>query len=130
MALINFWKYTRTLVDGEKLLEATRNTYRALNSRPYNDKKGKLPNGRTYTLQVLFDDMDYGVDKKTGEQRKTNKEAVFEATVYNTRDDIKCGDIVKLIGFDQENSFSVDFSQILRFKDIEVVKQQANKPHA
>lgn len=130
MGLLNFWKYTKTVVDGEGFVKATRNLYRALGSRPYFDKKGKLPNGRTYTLQVIHDDMDYGVDKKTGMQRETNKMQVFDVTVYNTRNDIKCGDIVQLIEFDQENSYSINFNQILRFKDIKVVQPQGTKPNA
>ena len=130
MGLLHFWKYTKTVVDGESFQKATRNTYRALGSRPYSDRKGVLPNGRTYTLQVLYDDMNYGVDKKTGMQRETNKMQVFDVTVFNTRNDIKCGDIVKLIGFDQANSYSINFNQILRFKDIQVVPQQGNKPNA
>lgn len=122
MGLINSWVYQHTVIDGEALLEATRNQYRVVSVRPYADKKGILPDGYSLTLLVLADDYDYGLDKN-GNPRENNQYQTFDVTVLNRDHEVKKGDFISLIGFDEEHSFVVGFDMILRFADFEIIKK-------
>lgn len=130
MALANSWFYTKTIIDGEKLLKMTHNRYRVVTSRPYVDKKGILPDGVTLTLSILEDDADYGVDKKTGEVRESNVFQTFDVTVLNRKQKFKKGDLVRLLDFDKENSVAIGFDMYIRFKDAEIIPPQGGKTNA
>lgn len=121
MSIINSWNFTRTVIEWEKFAQATHNQYRVVSSRPYKDKKGVLPDGISLTLQVIKDDFDYGVDKD-GNPRENNLFQNFDVTVLNNKIDVKKGDIVQLLNFDEEHSFAIDFNLLLRFKDAKVLK--------
>lgn len=124
MSLINTWVFTHTLVDGNKILEATGNQYRVVSFREYTDKKGVLPDGYTITLTVLKDTYDYGVDKN-GKTRDNNLYQTFDVTVLNRNITLNKQDIVSLIGFDEEHSYAIGFDLLLRFKDLKVIKPAA-----
>lgn len=128
MSLINTFVFTRTIVDGNKILEATSNQYRVVAFREYRDKKGILPDGYTVTLTVLKDTYDYGVDKD-GKPRDNNLYQTFDVTVLNRNITLNKQDIVSLIGFDEEHSYAIGFDLLLRFKDLKVIKP-ANKETA
>lgn len=130
MALANPWFYTKTIIDGEKLLKMTHNRYRVVTSRPYEDKKGILPNGVTLTLQILEDEADYGVDKRTGEKRDSNVFANFDVTVLNRKQKFKKGDIIRLLDFDGQNSIAIGYDLYIRFKDAEIIPPQGGKTNA
>lgn len=120
--------YTKTTVLGEKFLQNTGNKYRVVGQRPYHDKKGELPDGVVLTLLILEDTGDYGVDKNTGKPRENNELVNFDAYVLNGKDylDLKKGDLVELIDFDEELSFAIGFDLIMRFKDVrKIVPKQA-----
>ncbi|MCT6888425.1 hypothetical protein NX781_07080 [Lactobacillus kullabergensis] len=121
MSLINTFAFTKTVVDGEKLLKATRNQYRLVAQRPYQSKKTPEDKGVALTLQVIADDMNYGVDKKTGQPRETNLFETFDVTVLSGQNHIpaKKGDYVTLSGFIPEKSFAIGFDLILRFRKVE-----------
>ena len=123
MSLINTWVFTKTSIDADKLLQATRNEFRVVTSRAYSDKKGKMPDGITLTVTVLHDDHDYGVDKN-GNQRDSNQFQTFDVTVLNRKHNVKKGDVIKLLDFDAENSFAIGFDLLLRFKDLEIIPKQ------
>lgn len=128
MALINTWFFTKTVIDWETIEKATHNQYRVVSIRPYHDKKGKLPDGITLTLMVLKDDFDYGVDKN-GKKRDNNTYQNFDATVLNRKHSPKKGDIVRLLGFNPENSFAINFDLLLRFDDLAII-QSGDKGNA
>lgn len=130
MSLINTFVYTRTVIDWDKMAEALHNQFRVVSSRLYADKKGILPEGVTLTLTVLKDDFDYGIDKKNGKPRENNLYQNFDVTVLNRNHDFKKGDVIRLIGFDAENSFAIGYDLLMRFKDAELIQQQGVKPHA
>lgn len=127
MALVNTWFFTRTIIDWDTFSKATHNQYRVLSVRPWADKKGILGEGLAVTLQVLKDDFDYGVDKQ-GVQRESNELQTFDAHILTRKHDIKKGDYVALLEFDQEHSYAIGFDLLLRFRDVQVL--QPNKPRA
>lgn len=129
MALINTFFFTRNIIDAEKFLKATRNNYKVVSARPYNDKKGKLPDGVTLTLMVVADDFDYGKDKQ-GQPRENNLYQNFDVTVLNRKHTFKKGDMVRLVDFDAEHSYAIGFDLLMRFKDAELIHPQGVKPHA
>ena len=120
MALVNTWFFTRTIVDWDKFANATGNQYRVVSSRPYADKKGILPNGISYTLQVIKDSFDYGKDKN-GNERENNEMQNFDVTVLNRNHPAKKGDIIQLLDFDSDHSYAIGFDLLLRFNDIKVL---------
>ncbi len=129
MSLINTWCFTKTVIDWSAIEKATHNQYRVVSVRPYEDKKGKLPDGYSLTLMVLKDDYDYGIDKN-GNPRENNLYQNFDVTVLNRNHDIIKGDIIRLLEFDSENSFAINFNMILRFKDCEIIQSQGGKSNA
>lgn len=108
MSIANSWNFIRTLFDWDKFAKVTHNQYRVVSSRPYKDKKGILPDGVSLTLQVIKDDFDYGVDKD-GKQRENNLYQNFDVTVLNNKIDVKKGDIVQLLDFDESHSYVINF---------------------
>lgn len=129
MSLVNTWFFTKTIVDWDKIAKAMHNQFRVVSSRPYVDKKGLLPDGVSLTLMVMKDDFDYGVDKN-GQQRENNLYQNFDVTVLNRKHDIKKGDVVRLLDFDEEHSYAINFDLLLRFKDVEILQPQGVKPNA
>ena len=125
MALINTWFFTKTIVDWDTFSKATHNQYRVVSVRPYRDKKGVLPDGLNLSVMVLKDDFDYGVDKQ-GNPRENNELQTFDVTVLSTASNIKKGDIVSLLDFDQEHSYAIGFDLLLRFKDVKIISPKAN----
>ncbi|MEE3467207.1 MAG: hypothetical protein VZQ83_02085 [Eubacterium sp.] len=121
MSIANSFMFTRTVVDGNKFLEVTHNQYKVVSVRPYVDKKGVLPDGLTFTLMVIKDDYDYGTDKN-GKQRENNLFRNFDVTVFSRHDSPQKGDTIRLIDFDEENSFAINYDLLLRFKDFEIIK--------
>ena len=120
MALINTFAYTKTSFDAERFLAATHNQFRVINSRPYKDPKGKLPDGITMNLQVMVDDTNYGIDKD-GNPRENNVDLTFDVTVFSRDKSVKRGDVIRLVGFDAEHSYVIKFDLILRFANFEVL---------
>ncbi len=129
MSLVNSFVYTRTVIDWDKMSKALHNQFRVVSSRLYADKKGILPDGVTLTLTVVKDDYDYGIDKN-GQPRENNLYQNFDVTVLNRNHDFKKGDVIRLLGFDAENSFAIGFDLLMRFKDAELIQPQGVKPHA
>lgn len=127
MSLVNTWFFTKTIIDWDTFAKATHNQYRVVSVRPYVDKKGILPDGLSITVQVLRDDYAYGVDKQ-GIPRENNELQTFDATVLNRNHNIKKGDYIALLEFDQEHSYAIGFDLLLRFKNLQVL--QPNKSNA
>lgn len=114
----------KTKIDIEPFLMVTRNTYKVVSARLYSDKKGKLPEGYNLILQIIYDDNDYGLDKN-GEPIENNLFQNFDATILTRKHQIKKGDTIRLIDFDDEHSYLINYNLILRFRDCEVINQQA-----
>ena len=134
MSLTNIWFFIKTIIDWAAIEAATRNQYRIVGIRPYSDKKGKLPDGFSMTLQVMYDDFDYGIDKN-GNPRENNVFQNFDVTVLSRQglEKAKKGDIIQLFDFDSENSYAINFDMILRFKSAKILQPQGNgnvKPNA
>ncbi|MEY8313384.1 hypothetical protein AALA61_15755 [Oscillospiraceae bacterium 42-9] len=128
--LANTYVFTQKSILIDKLLDAFRNQFRVVSSRSYSDKKGLLPDGYTYTLLVLHDDFDYGIDKQ-GKKRDSNQYQTFDVTVLSREHAAKKGDTVQLVDFDREHSYAIGFDLLLRFKDIKILPPQGgNRPHA
>lgn len=129
MALINTWFFTKTIIDWETIATATHNEYCVVSVRPYTDKNGKLPDGYNLTLMVLEDDFDYGVDKEN-QPRESNKLCTFNATVFSRKYPLKKGDTIRLLDFDSENSYSINFDMLLRFGGYEPIQKKGVKADA
>ena len=114
-------KQFQSAFDWEKFAAATGNTYKVVSVRPYTDKKGRLPDGLNLTLMVMHDSHDYGVDSN-GVPRENNQYQSFNATVLNTQRKVVKGDMVKLLDYDSEHSYYIDFKLFLRFRDCERVQ--------
>ena len=121
MALINSWFFTRTIIEWDKIADATHNQYRVASVRPYVDKKGILPEGYTLTVTVMKDDFNYGVDKN-GIPRENNVFQNFDVTVLSRAQDVKKGDIISLEGFDKEHSFALGLDLLVRFKALKILQ--------
>lgn len=123
MALQNSWVYTQTQFDAETFLKATRNIFLFVSAKPYQSKKIPEDNGTTLTLSIMHDDMDYGVDKKTGQKRDNNVLNTFDVTILNGKSEVpfKKGDKVSLTGFIPDKSYVIGFDVLLRFRDVKKV---------
>ena len=126
VALKNIYMYSYTVFDAQKFLQATRNQYKVVSVRKYVDKKGVLPDGYAVELKVLYDDMDYGVDKN-GEVREDNSEHNFEVYIHSRNPEIHKGDFIRLLEFDNDHSRVYGFDAILRFGRCELLKVRENK---
>lgn len=120
MAIQNIWKFTSTQFDSETFLKATRNTFQFVSAKSYQSKKNPEDSGFTVTLLIMYDDMDYGADKKTGRKRDNNVLNTFDVTILSGKSEVpfKKGDKVSLVGFMPEKSFVIGFDLLLRFRDI------------
>ena len=118
--MINTFVYVQTLIDWAKMEQNFGNVFSYVTERPFHDKKGILPDGVTVTLNIIKDDGDYGIDKKTGKPRSTNLGQNFDVTILNgkTSTDFEFEDKVSLVDFDQEHSYVMGFDLLLKFKDI------------
>lgn len=120
MAIQNIWKFTSTQFDSETFLKATRNTFQFVSAKSYQSKKNPEDSGFTVTLLIMYDDMDYGADKKTGRKRDNNVLNTFDVTILNGKSEVpfKKGDKVSLVGFMPEKSYVIGFDLLLRFRNI------------
>ena len=84
----NSWVYTQTQFDAEKFLKATQNIFLLVSAKPYQSKKDPDDKGTTLTLSIMHDDMDYGVDKKTGKKRDNNVLNTFDVTILNGKTEV------------------------------------------
>lgn len=125
MPLANNYVFTKTVIDADVLLKAFHNQFRVVATRNYTDKKGVLKDGLTLTLGVMYDDFDYGVDKKTGLARDNNIYQTFDVTVLDRSQPVKKGDFIALEEFDEENSYAINFELILRFKKLRLLQPKA-----
>ncbi len=121
----NIFKFVETRINIDEFLKNTKNKYKVVSQRPYLDSNGKAgKKGCTFTLLILHDETDYGIDSKTGIPRDNNVFETFDVTVLNDvlyYDDLKKGDHVRLLNFIPEKSFAIDFNWILRFEGIEKI---------
>ena len=124
------YQYTQTLFDDEKFKQTTENVYKVQDVQPYNDKKGKLPDGVKLTLTILKDHLPHKESEVDGFETMDNVGTNFDVTVLS-RDVIpKRGQFVRLGEIDQDNTFIIKFDFILRYKSIQVVnvnQQQTQK---
>lgn len=123
MSLINTWFFTKTIIDWDKIAKATHNQYKCVSCRNFIDKKGVLNDGYTLTLMVVQDNFDYGVDKN-GKPRENNVYQNFDVTLLCKKQPIKKGDTIRLLEFNQEYSYAINFDMILRFNNYEVLQNQ------
>jgi hypothetical protein len=119
MSIQNSWIFVKSLFDSKMFLEKTRNTFQFVNQKPFVSKKHPEDVGVLTTLLIMYDDMDYGVDKK-GNKRDNNVLNTFEVTILNGQTELpfKKGDKVSLVGYIPEKSYVIGFDVLLRFKDI------------
>ena len=117
----NPWRFQITVIKGDEMIANFHNVFRVVNCKGFVSKSGKLPNANKVTIRVLYDDTDYGVDKKTGEKRLDNVGQNIDVYILNTAHVVKRGDYVALKGFDSERSYVSGFDMWLFFADIEVV---------
>ena len=74
----------------------------------------------------MKDDMDYGIDK-SGNPRENNVYQNFDVTILNRNHEVKKGDYVRLLDFDEEHSYVLGFDLLLRFQDCEVLQPKGAK---
>lgn len=118
----NINKFVKTVIDMDTFLKNTGNKYKVVSQNPFMDNSGKAGSkGTTFTLLILEDSTDYGIDKRTGIQKDNNVFETFDVTILDgtTRHiTLKKGDLVSLEGFIPELSYAIDFNLILRFRTI------------
>lgn len=121
MAIKDGYRYTKTLIDWDKIAKDTGNRYRLVSQKPYNGnpEKGLAP-GATVTLQIVQDSSAPIIDKKTGQAKDNNVYETFDATILGASYPLPFvkGDFVALGGFLAEKSYYIDFNFILRFTAI------------
>lgn len=122
MGLQHSWKYTQSTIDIDALLKATRNIFKFVGQKPFQSKKNPEDKGVIATLLVVYDDMDYGVDKN-GNKRDNNVLNTFDVTILNgeTVLPLRKGEKVSLGKFIPEKSFAIGFDLLLRFDSIRKV---------
>lgn len=113
------------MVLGEELLKDTGNRYRFVNQRASkgNAEKG-LEAGATVTLQIVEDHSKLVIDKATGLEQDNNVLETFDCTILGVAYPLpyKKGDYVALENFDASLSYYINFSFILRFHGIKLLK--------
>lgn len=119
MAIKNGYRYSA--VNGNKMLKDFGNHFLYVSQKPYkgNPEKGLLA-GSTVTLQILQDNSEPVVDKKTGQVKEDNRLETFEATIIGAKYPLPFtkGDHVALGDFMMDVSHFIDFDFILRFGSI------------
>lgn len=129
-------RYTKMIILVNKLLEDTGNCYRVVGQRAYKGKpEANLDPGTTFTLQIIEDNSEPIIDKKTGLPKDNNVFETFDVTVVGCKypAPFAKGDYVSLGGFVEEASYYIDFSFILRFREIKKIappgaKKESDKP--
>lgn len=124
-------KYVKTVIDADKMLQDFENIFMVVSTRPYQGKpEQNLPPGATFTLQVMKDNSEVEIDKKTNLPMENNLMEQFQVTIPGQPypSNIKRGDYVRLGKFMPEVSYFINFNLILRFG--EIVKVQPNKPQS
>lgn len=124
--MLNISPYVRTVIDWEAMDKDWGQQYLYVSQRPYKGKpEAGLAPGATVTLQILTDAHDHGTDK-TGRPRDNNTLETFTVTVVDCPYPLPLskGDRVQLEGFIQEASYYIDYSPILRFREIKKLQQQ------
>jgi hypothetical protein len=127
----NVNKFVKTVIEMETFLKNTGNRYKVVSQRPYMDHSGKAGSkGATFTLLILEDSTDYGIDSRTGIQRDNNVYETFDVTILDGithHGNLKKGDMVSLHGFIGDLSYAIDFNLILRFSSIQKINERGNK---
>ena len=82
MAIQNGYRYVKSVIDGDKMLNDFANQFRFVSQKPYkgNSEKG-LAAGTTVTLQIIRDDSAPIIDKTTGKPKDNNVFETFDATI-------------------------------------------------
>ena len=118
MAIQNGYRYVKTVVDGDKILNDFGNQFRVVAQKPYkgNPEKG-LAAGATVTLQIIRDNSAPIIDKTTGKPKDNNMFETFDATIIGATYPLPLnkGDYVALSNFMADVSYPIDFNFILRF---------------
>ncbi len=121
MSIRNLYMFSQNVFLWEKFSKVTRNVYQVISVGLYSDTKhGKLPDGLKLGLQIRADDMDYGMDKN-GQPRTSNLLQTFMVTVLTRKHNVKVGDFVRLLEFDSDNTYVINFDAYLRFRDFEII---------
>lgn len=124
--MLNISPYVRTVIDWDAMDKDWGHQYMYVSQRPYKGKpEAGLAPGATVTLQILTDAHDHGVDK-SGRARDNNALETFSVTVVGCPYPLPLskGDRVQLEGFIAEASYYIDYSPILRFREIKKSQQQ------
>ena len=124
------YRYVKQVVRGEQFLKDTENQYRFVGQSPYkgNPEKGLKPGSRV-TVQVLVDNSDPVLDKETHAPKDNNVLETFEATIVGVDYPLpfQKGDYVALENFLEDASYYINFSLILRFGGIRLLKRPQPK---
>lgn len=127
----NAFRYVKTEVLGEKLVEDTGNHYVLIGQSPFRgktDENGKtiLQEGAKVRLQIMEDKSDPILDKQTGEAKENNILETFEATIVGVSYPLPFakGTVVSLGNFLADNSYYIDFNFVLRFDGIYEYKEK------
>lgn len=119
MSINNAYRYSKTIVLGDKLLHDTKNRYMFVKQSEYkgNPDKGLAP-GVNLELQVLEDISEPIIDKNTGLEKDNNVLENFSVQIVGAKYPLplKKGDYISLEDFMEEASFLFGFDLILRFK--------------
>jgi len=120
MGIQNGYRYTRTVVDGVRMLNDFDNRFRFVSQKPFKAKPEKgLEAGTTVTLQILAD-KSAPIHDKDGRVKENNVFQTFDAMIVGAKYPLPLvkGDFVTLGDFMQDESYFIDFDFVLRFRTI------------
>lgn len=132
--MINQNKFVKTVIMNDTFEKITGNRFRVLATKPYAGK-GDLPPGVVVDLLIQQDNAPegfYGVKADGITLREGILYQNIRVTIANgepakTLADLKAGDEIRLLDFDQEHSYYIDFNLILRYRNYEKIRKEAKE---
>ena len=122
--------FVKTVIMNEKLERVTGNRFRVLATKPYAGK-GDLPPGVTVDLLIQEDNAPEGfygvkadgITPREGVLYQNMRVTIANGEPAKTLADLKAGDEIRLLDFDQEHSYYIDFNLILRYRNYEKISK-------
>ena len=123
--------FVKTVIMNEKLERVTGNRFRVLATKPYAGK-GDLPPGVTVDLLIQEDNAPEGfygvkadgITPREGVLYQNMRVTIANGEPAKTLADLKAGDEIRLLDFDQEHSYYIDFNLILRYRNYEKISKE------
>lgn len=124
-------KFAVTVIKNDLLEKITGNRYRVLATKPYAGK-GDLPPGVTVDLLIQEDNApegfygvkEDGITPREGVLFQNMRVTIANGEPAKTLANLKVGDEIRLLDFDQDHSYYIDFNLILRYRNYEKISKE------